>query len=80
VDVALSPDRRTLTVRCVNAAPRRSADAVETAGTGHGLVGMRERVRLLDGVLDTGPTDDGGFAVRARLPLPAIPPEEVPRP
>ena len=32
---------------------------------GHGLVGMRERVRLYGGELDAGPRPDGGFVVRA---------------
>jgi signal transduction histidine kinase len=36
---------------------------------GHGIVGMRERVAMLGGSLRTGPTDDGGFAVAAVLPL-----------
>jgi signal transduction histidine kinase len=38
-------------------------------GHGHGLIGMRERVTLYGGVLDAGPLPDGGFAVRARLPV-----------
>ena len=35
---------------------------------GHGLVGMRERVAVLGGTLDTGAGPSGGFCVRARLP------------
>ena len=37
--------------------------------SGHGLVGMRERVRLYGGELDTGPADGGGWRVRATLPM-----------
>jgi signal transduction histidine kinase len=40
-----------------------------TAGGGHGLVGMRERVRHCGGDLRTGPTDAGGWRITARLPL-----------
>ena len=39
------------------------------ARPGHGLVGMRERVALYGGALQTGETADGGFAVSATLPL-----------
>ena len=38
-------------------------------GTGHGLIGMRERTTLLGGDLVTGSRDGGGYLVRARLPL-----------
>jgi signal transduction histidine kinase len=37
--------------------------------TGHGLVGMRERVRLYGGELWTGRREGGGFEIRARIPL-----------
>jgi signal transduction histidine kinase len=38
-------------------------------GTGHGLVGMRERAAMLDGELEAAQADGGGFSVRARLPV-----------
>jgi signal transduction histidine kinase len=38
-------------------------------GDGHGLVGMRERVRIHGGRLHTGPAAGGGFEVIAELPL-----------
>jgi signal transduction histidine kinase len=40
-------------------------------GTGHGLIGMRERVQVFGGDLQTGPRPGGGFRVAARLPLAA---------
>jgi signal transduction histidine kinase len=36
---------------------------------GHGLIGMRERTVMHGGDFSAGPGPDGGFAVRARLPL-----------
>jgi signal transduction histidine kinase len=41
----------------------------DAAKTGQGLVGMRERVALLGGELQTGPREGGGFRVAARLPV-----------
>ncbi|MET4920772.1 sensor histidine kinase [Streptomyces sp. PSRA5] len=42
---------------------------IDRAG-GWGLVGMRERVGLLDGRLTAGPRPEGGFRVAALLPVP----------
>lgn len=49
------------------AAGLRNATGVTT---GHGLVGMAERVALYDGEMRWGPHRGGGFQVWARLPLP----------
>ncbi|MEH1168725.1 sensor histidine kinase [Micromonospora sp. CPCC 205539] len=48
---------------------------------GHGLTGMGERATSVGGTLTAGPQPSGGFAVRARLPLPsrAAAPTEHPR-
>jgi signal transduction histidine kinase len=40
-----------------------------SATTGQGIIGMRERVALLGGELQTGPREGGGFRVAAQLPL-----------
>jgi signal transduction histidine kinase len=38
-------------------------------GSGAGLIGMRERAAALGGTIEAGPRADGGFRVRATLPL-----------
>ena len=51
-------------------APRLPGGPESTPSTtGHGLLGMRERVSAVAGELRTGPEMDGGFGVHAVLPL-----------
>ncbi|MEU9160745.1 sensor histidine kinase [Streptomyces sp. NPDC048424] len=67
--VSVTVDEDDVLVLVVNGPARDAVVELESSGTGHGLVGMRERVRLTGGTLDTGPLPDGGFRVAARLPL-----------
>ncbi|MEV5831849.1 histidine kinase [Spirillospora sp. NPDC052242] len=74
VEVALEDDR--VRVRVTNGPV---ADARGRApGTRQGLIGLEERVALLQGALTTGPTPEGGFQIAADLParpsVPADPP------
>jgi signal transduction histidine kinase len=57
-----------LDVAVDNVPPRRPLPPPPTS-EGRGLAGMRERVALFDGRLETGSLPDGGFAVHAILPL-----------
>jgi signal transduction histidine kinase len=49
-------------------------------GAGTGLAGMRERAAALGGTVDAGPRPEGGFAVRARLPVTSLTPAPAARP
>jgi signal transduction histidine kinase len=41
----------------------------KTDGLGHGLVGVRERVKIYGGEMNAGTAPDGGFVLSARLPV-----------
>lgn len=60
-----------LEISVLNGEPDSGADAGGHShlGGGFGIRGMRERVEALGGSLQVGPTDTGGFAVRASLPV-----------
>ncbi|MEU8916441.1 sensor histidine kinase [Streptomyces nigrescens] len=45
------------------------SEGTQEAGTGHGMIGMRERVKSAGGTLAAGPCPDGGFRIEAELPL-----------
>jgi signal transduction histidine kinase len=67
-EVELSVDHRAADlVLSVHNGPR--ADGRAADGGGHGLLGMRERVRHCGGELHAGPTEAGGWRITARLPV-----------
>jgi signal transduction histidine kinase len=68
--IGLDLEGADLVASVVNDAAARSAQPMEApGGAGHGLAGMRERVRLVGGSLETGARDEGGYRVVARLPI-----------
>lgn len=68
VRVTLDRTRDALTIAVVDDGGVRTRTTPAEVG-GHGLIGMRERVAVFGGELRASPTADGGFAVRARLPV-----------
>jgi len=46
-----------------------AAASPSTAGTGHGLLGMGERVDIYNGTLASGPRKGGGYRVAVSLPM-----------
>jgi signal transduction histidine kinase len=49
----------------------RASQRCVIGGSGHGIIGMRERVSLLGGEFSAGPLPGYGFQVSAHIPLPA---------
>lgn len=69
VRLSYHPDRVTVEVRDDGGGFPAPEYPSGTDRTGYGLIGMRERVALHGGTLETGPQSGGGFAVVAELPL-----------
>lgn len=67
VEVQLTWEPATLHIKVSNDSPPDSA-ASQGAGTGHGLLGMRERASASHGTLAAGERPDGGWDVTAILP------------
>ncbi|MFD4634247.1 sensor histidine kinase [Streptomyces sp. NPDC058284] len=68
--VELAYRRRHIEVCVINDGQGVIQDRVRT-GSGHGLIGMRERAKLYGGAISIGPLSEGGFAVRLTLPTSA---------
>ena len=54
-----------------DSSPAATGARLSLTGAGTGLIGLAERVTLAGGELTHAPTPDGGYALRANLPLPA---------
>ncbi|MFI6657533.1 sensor histidine kinase [Streptomyces sp. NPDC050523] len=68
VSVRVTADGECVKVTVVdNGRTRQGSSAM--VGAGRGLVGMKERARLVGGSLHAGPLPGGGFEVAARLPV-----------
>jgi signal transduction histidine kinase len=60
-------------IEVVNDASPMVERATAVPGAGHGLKGIRERASIFGGTAEAGPTAEGGFRVRVRLPLELVP-------
>ncbi|KKD08900.1 sensor histidine kinase [Streptomyces sp. WM6386] len=67
--VELWQDGEHVGVTVANTAPTRPS--LSLPGSQQGLVGLRERADVLHGTLEAGPTVEGGYRVRLRIPLTA---------
>jgi signal transduction histidine kinase len=65
VHVQVTYGERDLTLEIVDNGRGASSNGME----GHGLIGMRERVAMFNGKMEFGNAPEGGFRLRARIPL-----------
>lgn len=69
VTVEYGPERLRVEVTDTGGHPGASA----ATGSGRGLIGLRERLAVHDGTLNTGRRLTGGYRVEAQIPLETVP-------
>ena len=72
-DITLAWSAAQLEVQVRNGPPKDGLPADPAPGTGHGLIGMRERAHACGGTVTTRHLPDGGYLVHATLPAPITP-------
>lgn len=69
ISVSIRYTDSTVELRIVDDGCEPAMSGARPASSGHGLVGMRERATAYGGTVEAGPRPDGGFEVRAVLPI-----------
>jgi signal transduction histidine kinase len=69
VVIGYRPDSVTVEITDPGAKAPAARVPVQRTGSGHGIIGMRERVAVFGGEFAAGPDPDGGFRVRASFPI-----------
>jgi signal transduction histidine kinase len=69
VTIRYRPDSVTVEVTDRGAGAPPTEVPPPRADSGHGIIGMRERVAVFGGEFSAGPGPDGGFLVRACFPI-----------
>jgi signal transduction histidine kinase len=72
VTVRYAPGSVTLEITDDGHCTPRSDTPAAAFSTGHGIIGMRERIAVFGGEFAAGPRPEGGFRVFARLPIPEV--------
>jgi len=67
--VAVRYQPRAVEIEVTNDGDSYEPSALPLPGSGHGLIGMGERVAVFGGELQAGPRPEGGFRIFARLPV-----------
>jgi signal transduction histidine kinase len=70
-EVALRYNDESLLVEVTDDGRGAAASKEANGERGQGLLGMRERIALLEGTLNAGPRRGGGYRVAANIPIPA---------